>query len=79
LTFKIGFHVSISGGIQKSVLRAQEIGCTAFQIFTRCPRGWAVRQLAESDIESFKSNLRKSGIERNCVAVNMPALTIQVE
>lgn len=74
MTFKIGFHVSISGGIQNSVLRAQEIGCTAFQIFTRSPRGWAARDLTESDIESFKSNLKKSKIQSNSVAVNMPLM-----
>lgn len=72
MTFKIGFHVSISGGIQNSVLRAQELGCAAFQIFTRNPRGWTERQLTESEIESFKSNLKKSKIQSSCVAANMP-------
>jgi len=35
---------------------------------------WATKDLeeSESDIESFKFNLKKSKIERNCVVVNMP-------
>jgi deoxyribonuclease IV len=72
LTFKIGFHVSITGGIQNSVTNAVGIGCTAFQIFTRNPRGWTEKALVESEIELFKSNLKKSGIKSDCVAVHMP-------
>jgi endonuclease IV len=55
LTFKIGFHVSITGGIQNSVLRAKEIGYTAFQIFTRNPRGWSNGALVESEVENYQS------------------------
>jgi deoxyribonuclease-4 len=72
LTFKIGFHVSIAGGIQNSVANAVNVGCTAFQIFTRNPRGWAERKLSETEIEGFKSNLKKSGIQTDCIAVNIP-------
>lgn len=72
MTFKIGFHVSISGGIPNSVSNALELGCTAFQIFTRNPRGWLERALVESEVESFKSAIDKSGIEKDCVAVYMP-------
>ena len=39
--YKVGFHVSISGGISNSVDNAKGIGCSAFQIFSRNPRGWA--------------------------------------
>lgn len=74
MTFKIGFHVSIAGGIQNSVANAVNVGCTAFQIFTRNPRGWAERELSETEIEGFKSNLKKSGIQTDCIAVNMPFL-----
>jgi len=72
LTFRIGFHVSIAGGIQNSVTNALELGCSAFQIFTRNPRGWTERSLEESEINLFKSSLKKSGIKSDCVAVHMP-------
>ena len=72
MTFKIGFHVSISGGIHNSVSNALKIGCTTFQIFTRNPRGRLERKLDESEIESFKSNLKKSGIQNDSIAVHMP-------
>ena len=38
--FRLGVHVSISGGIEKAVSRARELGCSAMQIFSRNPRGW---------------------------------------
>ena len=74
LSFKVGFHVSIAGGIQNSISNAAEIGCTAFQIFTRNPRGWMERKLVDSEVESFKTNLKKSGIQKDSVAVHMPYL-----
>lgn len=72
MTFKIGFHVSIAGGIQNSVSNAIKIGCTAFQIFTRNPRGFLERALPNGELQSFRSNLKKSGIDKNSVAVHMP-------
>lgn len=72
MTFKIGFHVSISGGIQNSVSNAVQMGCTAFQIFTRSPRGWIAKDLEKQDIELFRSNLRNSKIQSDSVAAHMP-------
>ncbi|MDE0396223.1 MAG: endonuclease, partial [Candidatus Poribacteria bacterium] len=37
---RIGCHVSISGSIDMAVDNAVQRGCTAFQMFTRNPRGW---------------------------------------
>ena len=51
---KIGFHVSISGGFSLSVQRANELGCTCMQIFSRNPRGWTVKPLDKDDISEFK-------------------------
>jgi deoxyribonuclease-4 len=74
LTFKIGFHVSIAEGIHNSVINALDIGCTAFQIFTRNPRMWQSKDLVDADVHLFKTNLKKSGIEKDSIAVNMPYL-----
>jgi len=51
---RIGFHVSISGGISLAVQRAYELGCTTMQIFSRNPRGWTVKPLDKDDIIEFK-------------------------
>jgi deoxyribonuclease IV len=57
LGIKIGFHVSISGGISKSVDNALKEHCTAFQIFSRNPRGWAAKPLDNNDVRLFKDKL----------------------
>ena len=69
---KIGCHVSIANGIDKSVDRALEIGCNTFQIFTRNPRMWKPKTLTEEEIEAFKEKLKKTCI--NPVFSHMPYL-----
>ena len=74
MSYKIGFHVSISGGISNSVDNALKIGCNAFQIFSRSPRGWAAKPLQEEDVKNFRKRLNDSKINRNSVFVHMPYL-----
>lgn len=71
---RVGFHVSIVGGISNSVDNAKKLGCTAFQIFSRSPRGWDAKPLASDDVQLFKRKLAASGIDRNAVIVHMPYL-----
>ena len=47
---QIGCHVSISGSIDKAVDNAVERKCSAFQIFTRNPRGWNIKNLTKENI-----------------------------
>ncbi|MFB5619789.1 MAG: endonuclease, partial [Nitrosopumilus sp.] len=49
---QVGCHVSISGSIDKSVDNAVERECSAFQIFTRNPRGWHAKELTKEDIDN---------------------------
>jgi deoxyribonuclease-4 len=60
---KFGFHVSISDSIDMAVDRAQELGCDAFQIFTRNPRSWATRELREGEPEAFRAKRAEAGID----------------
>lgn len=71
---KVGFHVSIAGGISNSVDNANKLGCTAFQIFSRNPRGWAAKALDATDVKLFKDRLSQSEIAQNSVVVHMPYL-----
>jgi deoxyribonuclease-4 len=68
----LGFHVSISGSIDLAVDRAQEMGCTTFQIFTRNPRGWAFRPLDEEQAGLFKQKRKKASFAK--VVAHMPYL-----
>jgi len=74
MNIRIGFHVSIAGGISNSVDNASKVGCGAFQIFSRNPRGWAAKPLVEDDVKNFKTRLAKSSISQDSVLVHMPYL-----
>jgi deoxyribonuclease-4 len=63
MSFKIGFHVSIAGGIDKSVDRALKIGCTTFQIFTRNPRSWSFKELDTNVSKAFISKCKDAKID----------------
>jgi deoxyribonuclease-4 len=71
---RVGFHVSISGGISNSVDNALKIGCNAFQIFSRSLRGWAAKRLQGEDVKNFRKKLDDSKIDRDSVFVHMPYL-----
>ncbi|MGI0073039.1 MAG: deoxyribonuclease IV [Nitrosotalea sp.] len=71
---QVGMHVSISGSIGRAVDNAVAMGCTAFQIFTRNPRGWAAKPLGTTDISSFKEKIAQSKIDRFATVAHMPYL-----
>lgn len=60
--FRIGVHVSIAGGIEKSVKRAQALGCSTMQIFARNPRGWKASPIPERSISAFREAIGASAI-----------------
>ncbi|MCQ1539255.1 deoxyribonuclease IV [Methanocalculus taiwanensis] len=68
----IGVHVSIAGSIDRAVSRAVERGCDTFQIFSRNPRGWSYKPLAEESAITFIRELKVSGI--GPAVVHMPYL-----
>jgi len=49
-----GFHLSISGGVYNACITAREMGLSAFQFFSRNPRGWQVKEIPNEDVEKFK-------------------------
>ncbi len=63
MSFKIGFHVSIAGGIDKSVDRALKIGCSTFQIFTRNPRSWIFKELDTNVSKAFVNRCKDANID----------------
>ncbi|HSB56604.1 MAG TPA: deoxyribonuclease IV [Nitrosopumilaceae archaeon] len=71
---QVGMHVSISGSIDRAVDNAQTLGCSAFQIFTRNPRGWKAKPLSDDVITSFREKLVASKIDRFATVAHMPYL-----
>lgn len=58
----IGAHVSIAGGVQKAPGNAAAIGAGAFAMFTKNQKQWHAKPYTPDMVESFKSNLKKTGI-----------------
>ena len=71
---QIGCHVSIAGGVHNAVDNAVKRECTAFQIFTRNPRGWHAKELLDVEVKSFKEKLKESKIDRFATCAHMPYL-----
>ncbi len=59
---KIGCHVSIAGGIDNSVVRAEELSCNTMQIFSKNASTWREKILKKDEVESFRGNLKNSNI-----------------
>jgi len=62
-----GAHMSIAGGFDKAVDRAVQVGCDAFQLFTKNSNQWRARPIAPEEAERFRARLGESGI-RSVVA-----------
>ncbi|MCY3625941.1 MAG: deoxyribonuclease IV [Candidatus Dadabacteria bacterium] len=59
---KFGAHVSIAGGIENAPLRAGQLGCECFQMFTRSPRGGRPPELEDRLLEAFFLNCSEASI-----------------
>ena len=68
----IGLHISIEKSLDLAFERAQEIGCTTFQIFTRNPRTWRFKPLEENQTDAFRDKRAKSGFK--FLVAHMPYL-----
>lgn len=68
----IGFHISIGKSLDLAFDRAQEIGCTTFQIFTRNPRTWRFKPLERDRTEAFRDKRKRSGL--SFLVAHMPYL-----
>jgi len=58
---KVGVHVSIAGSLDLAVDRARDAGCDVFQIFSRNPRGWGYKPLADGDAQLFRAKVKTTG------------------
>ncbi|MFB6193296.1 MAG: deoxyribonuclease IV [Candidatus Nanohaloarchaea archaeon] len=54
MKFRVGAHVSISGGMDKAVERQEEIGGNCGQIFAGSPRTWSVSEYDEEEGQQFQ-------------------------
>lgn len=60
--FKIGCHLSFSGGYEKMGKDARKIGANTFQFFTRSPQGGKARELNLEDVSKLNTIVEAHGI-----------------
>ena len=60
---RLGYHVSIAGGVDRAVGRAVELGCDTFQVFTRNPRSWRSRELSDEEVAGFRAGRAEAGLD----------------
>ena len=58
----LGAHMSIAGGVDKSLLLGKAVDCEAIQIFTKSSRQWAAKPYTKEEIELFDLNRKATGI-----------------
>ncbi|MET0500777.1 MAG: deoxyribonuclease IV [Candidatus Binatia bacterium] len=58
----LGAHMSIAGGVDKSLLLGKTVDCDAIQIFTKSSRQWAAKPYTKEEIELFDFNRKTTGI-----------------
>ena len=62
---RIGAHVSTSGGVDKAIDRAIEIGAECIQIFPSAPQGWGFKSPDELAIAEFKRKAFENDVGPN--------------
>ncbi len=58
----IGAHVKTSGGVDKAVDRAIDIGAECMQIFAASPRMWRVSPIKDKPLENYHAKMAESGL-----------------
>ena len=58
----LGAHVSSAGGTFEAPPRAQAIGATAMQLFTKMANRWAERDCADDECAKFRDALSATGV-----------------
>lgn len=50
----LGAHVSIAGGMPRSIARGEELGCDAIQVFVKNATRWVGRAISDEEVERFR-------------------------
>ena len=57
----LGAHVSSQGGAAFAPQRADDIGATGFQLFTKVPNQWKEKEFSAGDVAAYRAALAASG------------------
>ena len=59
---KVGAHVKASGGVDKAIGRAEDIGAETIQIFSGAPQAWRRKEYRPEEVEAYKAGAAEKGI-----------------
>src|SRR6476620_3778344 len=59
-----GSHLSIAGGMHNAILKAEGLGFTSLQVFTKNQQQWRCSPLAPSAVGEWKKELGRVGLEQ---------------
>lgn len=60
---ELGSHLSVAGGVDKAIDRAEPLGLTSLQIFTKNANQWAARPLDPDVVERFRQKAAASQLK----------------
>jgi deoxyribonuclease-4 len=67
MSLDFGSHVSTSGGLDKALQRAVDVGATSGQIFSKNQRQWLAKPLDPGEVERFHAERERTGIRQMVV------------
>lgn len=67
MTLDFGTHASASGGVDKALQRAVDVGATSCQIFAKNERQWRAKPLDPAVVERFHEERERTGIRQMVV------------
>ncbi len=59
---KVGAHVKASGGVDKAIGRAEDIGAETIQIFSGAPQAWRRKEYRPEEVEAYKAGAAEKEI-----------------
>lgn len=70
MKLEFGSHVSASGGVDKVFARAEEVGATSIQIFSKNERQWIAKPLDPDVVERFHAERERMGIDPHLLVIH---------
>ncbi|MEX0682649.1 MAG: deoxyribonuclease IV [Dehalococcoidia bacterium] len=59
---RVGAHVRTSGGVDKGVDRAAEMGAETIQVFSGAPQAWRRKNYSKTELDTYRARLAETGI-----------------
>ena len=59
---RIGAHVSTSGGVDKGIDRALDLGAECIQVFSGAPQAWKRKTYKKEEVADYKKKVAETGI-----------------